>query len=109
MEMKFDIYQISEENKENFVPKKGHLSNFEQWAMIKAYCELYDLLGPDCVSDFKLQGTCVWDDKYLYNVFYQATKEPDCITRLWLTESEILMLEICYNDMDKPNKLYRCD
>lgn len=109
MDMKFDIYQVKEEFKECFVPKKGHLSNFEQWAMIKAYCELYDLLGPNCVSDHKLQSVCVWNGNELYNTTYQATKEPDCITRLWLTENGILMLEICYDDMNKPNKLYRCN
>lgn len=105
--MTFDLFEISKEYKENFIPKQGHLSNFEQWAMIKAYCALYDQFGPDCVLTYKLQETCVWNGNYLYNVMHQISKDGGS-SRLWLTESGILMLEIYYDD-ERPNKLFRCD
>lgn len=107
MDMKFDIYQVKEEFKECFVPKKGHLTPFEKWAMIKAYCSLYDLLGPNCVSDRKLQDTCVWNGNDLYNVEHQISKDGGS-SRLWLTGNGILMLEVYYDD-GRPDKLYRCD
>lgn len=107
MEMTFNIHPIKEAYKKNFIPKKGYLSNFEGWGLIKAYCELYDLYGPYCVSDSKLQETCVWGGNNLYNVSYQITKD-DGDSRLWLTENNILMLEVYYKD-ERPSKLYRCD
>lgn len=107
MEMTFNIHPIKEAYKKNFIPKKEYLSNFESWGLIKAYCELYDLYGPYCVSDSKLQETCVWNGNDLYNVSYQITKD-DGDSRLWLTENNILMLEVYYKD-ERPSKLYRCD
>lgn len=107
MEMTFDIYQIEEENKAAFTPKQGNLSSFEHWAMIKAYCSLYDLLGPWAVSDRKIEETCVWDGNKLYNVSYQISEDSGS-SCLWMTDNGILMLEIYYDD-ERPNKLFRCD
>lgn len=110
MEMTFDIYQISEEYKKNFIPKKESLSNFEQWAMIKAYCQLYAQLGAWEVPAETLEETCVWDGNYLYNVEHQIDPDDEGnnpSSRLWLTENGILMLDV-YAD-GTPDKLYRCD
>lgn len=128
MEMKFDIYRVKEEYKENFIPKKGRLSNFEQWAMIKAYCSLCKQFGAG-FFERDIEETCVWDGNYLYNADrYQIAQESELIdlddpnvlernpfenkkvgkSRLWLTENNILMLEVYFDD-DRPNKLYCCD
>ena len=107
MDMMFDIFQISEENKDCFVPKKGHLSNFENWAMIKAYCQLHYQVKKIYESEHELQGKCVWNGNELYNTEHQITND-DGNSCLWLTENNILMLEVYYDD-DRPNKLFRCD
>ena len=103
MDMEFKIYQISEEGKECYVPKKEKLTIFECWAMRKAYCQLYDQFGPKVVCDRKIDDNIVWNGGELYNVEYQATKDHGQV-RLWMTEKNDLMYEICYDD--QPNKLF---
>lgn len=103
MNMEFKLYQISEEGKGCYVPKKERLTTFECWAMRKAYCQLYDQFGPGCVVDSKLEDTIVWNGNELYNVEYKATQDHGQV-RLFMTEKNDLMYEICYDD--QPNKLF---
>ena len=105
MDMTFDVYQLRE--KDGFTPKSEHLSNFECWSMIKAYCALHRQVTGVYKLEQTIEDTCVWDGNYLYNTEHQITND-DGRTRLWMTKNGILMLEVWYED-DRSNKLYRCD
>lgn len=74
MRMTFGLLRVEEENKKNFIPKKGHLSSFEQWAMVQAYCQLYWQVMPKLVSDKQIYDTGVWNGNELYNVEYQISR-----------------------------------
>ena len=108
MDMTFEVHEIPIESHEVFVPLSERLSSFEQWSLLKAYCQLYNQVNLGYVSERKIVDTCVWNGNELYNVEYQLTNEA-AITRLWLTKSRILMLEICFDDLDKKHRLFRCD
>lgn len=108
MEMTFEVHEIPMESHVNFKPLSERLSSFEQWGMIKAYCQLYNQVNLGYVSERKIVDTCVWNGNELYNVNFQLTNEK-AITRLWLTQTRILMLEIFYDDLDKKSRLFRCD
>lgn len=107
MNMNFEVHEIPMESHVNFKPLSERLSSFEQWGMIKAYCHLYNQVN-DYVSERKIKDTCVWNGNELYNVNFQITNDK-AVTRMWLTQTRILMLEICYDDFDKKNRLFRCD
>ena len=107
----FDIYRITEEHKENFIPMKGHLSSFQNFGMYMAYPTLFKQCHPSMVNDETIADCCVWDGIYMYNIEYQILPEgcEGGSSRLWLTDNGILMLEVYYEDLDRPNDLFRCD
>ena len=109
MEKKFDIYRIKEEYKDGFIPKKEHLSNIECWSLLQAYCQLYFQTKQRKATFQQVWDTCVWDGNELYNTEHQITDKRHCVTRLWLTENMILMLEECPDSIYERNTLYRCD
>lgn len=109
MEMKFNIFQIDEEYKYDFRPKRECLSNFEWWSLRQAYCQLYLQTKNRKATFQQVWDTCTCRGNALYNTEYQITDKRLCITRLWLTENMILMLEERPDDIYRRNTLYRCD
>lgn len=111
MKTTFDIVKISEQHKDCFVPMKGHLSNFQNFGMYKAYPTLFKQCWPTDEGDDDISDCCVWDGIYMYNTEYQILPEgcEGGSSRLWLTDNGILMLEVYYESMERPNDLFRCD
>lgn len=111
MKTTFDIVKIGEQHKDCFVPMKGHLSNFQNFGMYKAYPTLFKQCWPTDKDDDDISDCCVWDGIYMYNTEYQILPEgcEEGSSRLWLTDNGILMLEVYYESMERPNDLFRCD
>lgn len=109
--MTFDIVKIGEQHKNCFVPMKGYLSAFQNFGMYMAYTTLLKQCFPYSVDDDIIQDLCVWDGVYMYNIDYQILPDGcgEGKSRLWLTENGILMLEVYYEDYERPNDLFRCD
>ena len=107
----FDIVKIGRQHKDCFVPMKGHLSSFQNFGMYMAYPTLFKQCLPCYVDDDTIQNLCVWDGIYMYNTDFQILPDgcEDGKSRLWLTNNGILMLEVYYEDDERPNDLFRCD
>lgn len=110
MDVRLSFNGVLEEDKVNFVPKKGRLTMFEQWSMLMAYaCLAHDSRGDTSYKMDDVLQTCVWDGNYLHNTEWQIHAEDGEQSRLWLSENGVLMLEVYSDDINRQSKLYWCD